>query len=24
MATRCELPLSTSLVTDRGPGKRLL
>lgn len=24
MATRCELPLATSLVSDRGPGKRLL
>jgi membrane protease YdiL (CAAX protease family) len=24
MATRCELPLATSLVADRGPGKRLL
>ncbi|GAA0923279.1 hypothetical protein GCM10009554_01320 [Kribbella koreensis] len=24
MATRCELPLATSLVADRGPGRRLL
>jgi membrane protease YdiL (CAAX protease family) len=24
MATRCDLPLSTSLVADRGPGRRLL
>ncbi|WP_328326500.1 CPBP family intramembrane metalloprotease [Kribbella sp. NBC_00382] len=24
MATRCELPLATSLVSDRGPGRRLL
>jgi uncharacterized protein len=24
LATRCELPLATSLVADRGPGRRLL